>query len=360
MPPSDAVVSCRTRSRPAPADALSADTGPAVPTTDMAAAPSGRMLRLGVATDAETLARIREPLADRGIEAVHLPTAERTVDLTAPDDAFPEVDVGFVAPPRLAEGGIADALLDVPWVNGREAVLRSRHKGEALARLGRAGVPTPETVVVSNPSGEDALLDALDRVGTPAVVKPNSATRGIGVAKVGDRDSLLGVTDYLDLIHEFPATGDRSFLVQALVSEARDFRVMCVEGEYVGAVERRLPDDARAAGRWKHNVHRGAEATGISLPPALRDLAERAAAALGVPWLGVDLLVPAAGPSPGEGDRSTERSDAPGIADDLDGSATDGAVVNETNARPTVDAATKYEPEFYDRLAGLIRRTAGE
>jgi ribosomal protein S6--L-glutamate ligase len=305
------------------------------------AALTPSMLRLGVATDAETLARIRDPLADRDIEAVHLPTAERTVDLTAPDDAFPPVDVGFVYPPRLAEGGVADALLDVPWVNSREAVCRSRHKGEALARLGRAGVPTPDSVVVSNPSDEGALLDALDRVGTPAVVKPNSATRGIGVAKVGDADSLLGVTDYLDLLHEFPATGDRSFLVQELVPGARDLRVMCVEGEYVGAVERRLPDSARAAGRWKHNVHRGAEATGVDLPTPLRDLAERAAAALEIPWLGVDLLVP--------------DEDGADRLDDLD---LDRAVVNETNARPTVDTATKYEPGFYDRLTALIRDTA--
>jgi ribosomal protein S6--L-glutamate ligase len=296
------------------------------------------MLRLGVATDAETLARVREPLAERGIEAVHLPTAERTVDLTAPDAAFPDVDVGFVYPPRLAEGGVADALLNVPWVNGREAVLRSRHKGETLARLGRVGVPTPDSVVVSNPADEAALEDALDRVGLPAVVKPNSATRGIGVARVGDADSLLGVTDYLDLLHEFPATGDRSFLVQALVPDAHDFRVMCVEGGYVGAVERRLPEAARAAGRWKHNVHRGAEATGVDLPAPLRDLAERAARALDVPWLGVDLLVPG-----GDG------------AEDL---AVERAVVNETNARPTVDAATKYESGFYDRLAALVRGAA--
>jgi ribosomal protein S6--L-glutamate ligase len=296
------------------------------------------MLRLGVATDAETLARVREPLAERGIEAVHLPTAERTVDLTAPDAAFPDVDVGFVYPPRLAEGGVADALLNVPWVNGREAVLRSRHKGETLARLGRVGVPTPDSVVVSNPADEAALEDALDRVGLPAVVKPNSATRGIGVARVGDADSLLGVTDYLDLLHEFPATGDRSFLVQALVPDAHDFRVMCVEGGYVGAVERRLPEAARAAGRWKHNVHRGAEATGVDLPAPLRDLAERAARALDVPWLGVDLLVPGGG---GAEDLAVER-----------------AVVNETNARPTVDAATKYESGFYDRLAALVRGAA--
>jgi len=33
----------------------------------------------------------------------------------------------------------------------------------------------------------------------------------------------------------------------------------------------------------------------------------------------------------------------------------DRAVVNETNARPTIDSATKYEPGFWDDLAALIR-----
>ena len=61
----------------------------------------------------------------------------------------------------------------------------------------------------------------------------------------------------------------------------------------VGAVERRLPESVRAAGGWKHNVHRGAEATGVDLPANLRDLAERTAESLAIPWLGVDLLVTA-------------------------------------------------------------------
>jgi ribosomal protein S6--L-glutamate ligase len=280
-------------------------------------------IRLAVATDAETLSRIRDPLADRGIDAAHVPTAERAVPLSADLGRF---DVGFVFPSRLAEGGVADALLDVPWVNGREAVLRSRHKAETLARLSRAGVPVPDTVMVSNPVSEAELTAVWDRFDPPVVVKPNSTTRGVGVAKCHDLDSFLGVIDYLDLVHDYRATGDRSFLVQAYRPEAVDYRVMCIEGRYVGAVERRLPDDALASGRWKHNVHRGAEASGVDLAPDLRDLAERAARTLDVPWLGVDLLVNA-----------------------------DGAVVNETNARPTVDAATKYEEDFYDRLAALIR-----
>jgi ribosomal protein S6--L-glutamate ligase len=286
------------------------------------------MLRLAVATDAETLQRIRDPLAERDIETTYVPTSERGQPLDEPltDEEF---DAGFVFPSRLMEGGVADALLDVPWVNDREAILRSRNKAGALARLARAGVSTPESVYVSNPADESELRAAFERFDPPVVVKPNSTTRGVGIAKVGDLDSFFGVCDYLSLVHDYRATGDRSFLVQEYLPEARDYRAMVVDGEYVGAVERRLPDAERRAGRWKHNVHRGAVAEGVELPPEHRELAENAAAALDIDWLGVDILV--------SGDR---------------------AVVNETNARPTVDAATKYEAAFYDRLAALIRRTA--
>jgi ribosomal protein S6--L-glutamate ligase len=287
------------------------------------------MLRLAVATDAETYERMQGPLADRGIDAEYVQTARRTVPITDVGEEWDGFDAGFVFPSRLMEGGVADALLDVPWVNDREAVLRSRNKGGALARLGRADLPVPDTVVVSNPADEADLIDAFERFEPPVVVKPNSATRGVGVAKATDLDSFLGIVDYLDLVHDYRATGDRSFLVQEYLPDARDYRVMVVDGEYVGAVQRRLPDDALAAGQWKHNVHRGAEATGVDLPDGLRDLAERAADALGVPWLGVDLLV-----------------------------TDDRAVVNETNARPTIDSATKYEDGFWDEVAGLVRRTA--
>ena len=286
------------------------------------------MPSLAVTTDAETRERITAPLAERGVDVAYVQTAERTVPL---DADLGEFDCGFVFPPRMAEGGVASELLDVPWVNDREAVLRSRHKGEALARLQGAGLPVPESVVVSDPVSEADLAAAFERFDPPVVVKPNAATRGIGVAKATDLDSFLGVCDYLNLVHDYQATGDKSFLVQEYLPDARDYRAMLVGGEYVGAVERRLPDGALAAGQWKHNVHRGAEATGVDLAPELRELAERAAVAMNIDWLGVDLLV------------TDER-----------------AVVNETNARPTVDAATKYEDGFYDELAGLVKRTAAE
>lgn len=285
------------------------------------------MLRLALTTRAETFDRLRDPLAARDIEVGHLPATGRTVRLdTSPTELF---DAGFVYPSQTPAGDALSALHDLPWVNDREAVLTSRNKGGVVAALGAAGLPVPQTTMVSSPVDEETLVDAVAEFDWPVVIKPNSTTRGAGVAKATDLDSLLGIADYLDLIHDYRATGDKTYLLQEYLPDARDYRVMVVDGSYAGAVERELSPDARDAGRWKHNVHRGAEATGVDLPESHRRLAERAAAALDVSYLGVDLL-------------ATE----------------DRVVVAETNARPTVDAATKYVPDFYDRLAALIRATA--
>ncbi len=284
------------------------------------------MIDLAVANRAETFERMSEPLAERGIRAHHVRVHERTVPLGDPPWASGEFDVGFVYPGRVMEGGVADAVLEVPWLNGQEAVLTSRNKGGVLARLERAGLSVPESVFVSNEVSDRELRAVFERFEPPVVLKPNSTTRGVGVTKVHDLDSFLGVCDYLSLVHDYRATGDKSFLVQEYLPDAVDYRVMVLEGEYVGAVRRRLPGDARAGGQWKHNVHRGAEASGVDLPASLRELAESVAEELEIPFLGVDLLA--------TGDR---------------------VVVSETNARPTIDAATKYEPGFYDRLADAIR-----
>ncbi len=287
------------------------------------------MLRLAVSTAAETLERLREPLAERGIEAAHVTTEGRALPLADPPADFAGFDVGFVYPTRILEGAVADRFLGVPWVNDRDAVLASRNKAGTLARLAEAGLPTLETVLVSSPADEATLREAFERVGPPVVVKPNSTTRGVGVARADDFDSFLGVCDYLDLVHDFRATADKSFLVQEYLPDATDYRAMVIDGAYAGAVERRLPADAREAGRWVHSVHRDARAEGVELPAELRGLAEATARTLAIPFLGVDLLA--------SGDR---------------------AVVSETAARPTVDEAAKYEPDFYDRLAALIDATA--
>lgn len=287
------------------------------------------MIRLAVATDAETFERMQAPMAARAIDVAHLDVEERAIDLAPSADPWGAgpFDVGYIYPSRLMEGAVADALLDLTWVNDRDAVLRSRNKAGVLAELARAGIPVPASVLVSNPVEEATLTSVFDRFDGPVVVKPNSSTRGVGVARAADVDSFLGITDYLALVHDFSATGDKSFLVQEFVSDARDLRVMVLDGRYAGAVERHVSPEP--GDRWKHNVHRGANATAVTPSVEVRELAERVADHLSIPVLGVDFLV-------------TE----------------DEVIVSETNARPTIDAEEKYEDDFYDRLAGLVRDAA--
>ncbi|MFQ3294298.1 MAG: ribosomal protein S6--L-glutamate ligase [Natrialbaceae archaeon] len=293
------------------------------------------MITLAVVNRAESFERMATPLAERGVELEHVPATGRSFPLASPARAGPEIDpdaidVGFVYPGRLMEGAVLDAAIDVPWVNGRDAVLRSRNKAGVIARLSEAGIPVPKTVMLSSPVEEAEILEAADRLGYPLVVKPNSTTRGTGVAKAEDPDSVLGICDYLDLVHDYRATGDKSFLLQEFLPDAMDYRAMVLDGHYAGAVERRLYAVSGGTdgnpGRWKHNVHRGGEATGVDFGDERRELVERVADELDIDILGVDLL-----------------------------ETDDRVVITETNARPTIDAATKYEPDFYDRLAALVR-----
>ena len=284
------------------------------------------MLRLAVTTAAETFDRMHDPLAARDIDVEHLAATGRVVN--PHDPPARRFDAGFVYPSRLMAGGVVDGRHGIPWVNDRDAVATSRNKAGVIATLARAGLPVPETRVVSNPASDEDVAAAAADLDFPVVVKPNSATRGIGVAKVHDVDSLLGVTDYADLVHDFRATGDKSYLLQEYLPDARDYRLMVVDGAVVGGVERRLPDAARDAGGWKHNVHRGATAVAADPDDELRELAVETAAVLDIDYLGVDILV-----------------------------SEDRAVVSETNARPTIDDG-KYAAGFWDRLAGVIRRTA--
>lgn len=288
------------------------------------------MLTLGLAHRAETADRISDPLAERDIAVEHVSLTGSTTALSDPP-TDPEIDVGLFFPSRLMEGGVLTARLEVPWVNGRDAILRSRNKAETLARLDAAGIPVPDTMYVSNPIEKTALTTAFERFDTPVLVKPNSTSRGHGVLKVADRDSLFGLTDYIDLLHQFPGMRDRSYLIQEFIPAARDLRVMVIDGRVLGAVERSVPDAELEAGQWKRNVHRGATATAIDPDDTVRTLAEDTAAVLDIPVLGVDIL------------RTDSRT-----------------VVLETNARPTIDAKTKYEDQFYDVFAKTIRASVTE
>lgn len=285
-------------------------------------------LDLAVASDGPTRTRLQRHLPPLGIAVHHLAVGAGVDEIgrSFNDEAY---DVGFVYPTRTVEGDVITAATGLPWVNDRDDILTTRNKAGSLTMLHAAGIPIPRTVHISSPADEAAVVEAFRSFDGPVVLKPNTTTKGIGHVLLTDEDSFRGVFDYIDLLHSFPATRDRSFLLQRYLPEARDLRVTIVDGSVVGAVERQLPDDT--AGKWVKNVHRGATAVPVDPPQEVLELAQRVATELSIDLLGVDILFTSQGP-----------------------------LVLEVNGRPTIDRIEKYTSDVYDRLAALIERTAAE
>jgi cyanophycin synthetase len=108
------------------------------------------------------------------------------------------------------------------------------YKDDCKAFLDTLGFPAPKGRVVT--SLREALK-AADRIGYPVAVKPVSGHKGIGVtADVQDDEELE--TAYQRAVEAIPENESVRVIVETSIS-GKDFRLLCVNGRFVAAVERR-------------------------------------------------------------------------------------------------------------------------
>jgi RimK family alpha-L-glutamate ligase len=163
----------------------------------------------------------------------------------------------------------------VPVINSARAIERSVDKFYTTALLQEAGLPTPETVVCE---GANDALSVLQTMGD-AIVKPLFGSMGHGMVRVADPDTAFRVVRALEQLRVV-------YYIQRTVDHGgRDVRVFVLGGRVLGAIERLAPD-----GQWRTNVSLGGTARPIELPDAWKEMALRAAAAIGADYAGVDLL----------------------------------------------------------------------
>jgi ribosomal protein S6--L-glutamate ligase len=203
-----------------------------------------------------------------------------------PDDLPDRVytRMGSSAPPEafhvlaLLEG------LGVPCVNASAGLRLTRDKTTATLALVRAGLPVPPSALVGREAPLEAVFEAVP--GPPWIIKLPVSTQGSGVMLA---ESLRSLRSLCDALH---GVGQR-VLVQSFVAEAAgaDVRVLVVGGRALGAMRRQGQGD-----EFRSNLHRGGRAAPVALTPALSDVAQRAAAALGLEIAGVDLLESDRGP----------------------------------------------------------------
>lgn len=158
-------------------------------------------------------------------------------------------------------------------MNSGRAIERTVDKSWTSALLDQAGLPTPETVTCER--HEDAMT-AFRTLGD-AVVKPLFGSMGLGMTRITDEDMAWRV------FHTVETLRGVFYLQRFIPHGGRDIRAFVVGDRVVGAIERRAPG-------WRTNVSRGGKAAAIELTDAQRDLAVRAARAVGAEYAGVDLL----------------------------------------------------------------------
>ncbi len=163
-------------------------------------------------------------------------------------------------------------------LNPLEGIRDARDKYGTYLALGRAGLPTPPTTLVSDP---DRVREAAGRLGGfPVVLKPLHATQGSGVSLLPDAASARVMLRHL------LARGEGA-VFQAFLKEGagRDIRLMCVGARVLGAMQRTSEGD-----EFRANLHQGGRAEALQPSDALKDLASRAAGALSLRFAGVDVL----------------------------------------------------------------------
>jgi len=159
-------------------------------------------------------------------------------------------------------------------VNPPRAVEAAVDKYLASHKLQSAGLATPRTWVCQS------LGDALDgfrELGGDVVVKPVFGGEGRGICRVSDESLAWRVFSTLAQLRCV------IYLQEYIPHNGFDIRLL-VLGDRVFAMRRVNFDD------WRTNVSRGARAEPLAPDPKLIETARRAAAAIGAPFAGVDIL----------------------------------------------------------------------
>lgn len=159
-------------------------------------------------------------------------------------------------------------------VNPPKAIEAAVDKYLTSARLLAAGLTIPRTITCQT---ADAAMTAFTELGGDVVLKPLFGAEGRGITRLNDEALALRAFKMLEQL------GAVLYLQEFIEHEGADLRLL-VLGERVFGMRRRNPLD------WRTNVSRGASAEPLEVTPDLAELAHRAAAAVGAPLAGVDLL----------------------------------------------------------------------
>ena len=146
------------------------------------------------------------------------------------------------------------------------------------AALARAGVPQPHSATAFTP---EAALEAIEAFGYPVVLKPVVGSWGRLLAKINDRDAAEALLEHKAMLGSVQHS---VFYIQEYIKKpGRDIRAIMVGDRVLTAIYRK-------SDHWITNTARGGEGEICPITPEIESLCLRAAQAVGVGVLAVDLV----------------------------------------------------------------------
>ena len=169
-------------------------------------------------------------------------------------------------------------------VNSSAAILRSRDKLRSLQVMSRKGIGMPVTGFAKSAQMTEDLINFVG--GPPCIIKILESTQGKGVVLVENKKTAKSVIEMLRNLNS-------NFLVQEFIEEAggADIRCFVIGDKVVASMKRQ-----GAEGEFRSNLHQGGQAEKVKITPLERQMAVKAAKAMGLNISGVDILRSKRGP----------------------------------------------------------------
>lgn len=169
-------------------------------------------------------------------------------------------------------------------LNRSQGIAASRDKLFAHQLLASEGIGMPATAFASSPKDSANLIKLVGEA--PVIIKLLESTQGKGVVLVENRKAAESVVSAFRGLRA-------DFLVQEFVKEAdgADIRCLVLGGKVIASMMRKAGE-----GEFRSNLHQGGTAQSVRITREEREVAIRAARAIGLEFAGVDMLRSHEGP----------------------------------------------------------------
>jgi [lysine-biosynthesis-protein LysW]---L-2-aminoadipate ligase len=223
-----------------------------------------------------------------GVELEKIDDRERFFDLHKNDFGFDVVIERCINHSRAVHALKIFGDFGIPTVNTFEVAEVCGSKFLTTQALIKTRVPTPKCYMAFTP---ESALAAMDELGFPCVIKPNTGSWGRLISKINDRDAAEAILEHKQILGSYHHS---IFYIQEYVEKkGRDIRSFVVGDRCIAAVYRYSP-------HWITNTARGGKTENCPITDELHDLSVRAAKAVGGGVVAIDLFETPAGLSVNE------------------------------------------------------------